>query len=158
MNLSKIIFFVTLGGFALMLFIPWRLPENGRPFEKLFRDSERKHGMPKNLLARVAYQESRFRDDIISGRTISKANAQGIMQLVPRWHPSVDPLDPSVAIPYAGEYLKRLYKRFGSWSDALAAYNWGEGNLNKWLKGGSTPMPQETKDYVSQIMGDVFKV
>ena len=141
-----------------MLFKPWRIPEKGRPFEKLLRDAEVKNGIPKNMLARVAYQESRFRDDIISGRTVSSANAQGIMQLVPRWHPDVNPLDPSEAIPYAGAYLKRLYNRFGSWNEALAAYNWGEGNLNKWLKGGTAPMPKETTDYVTQIMGDIFRV
>lgn len=155
--MGKILFFLTLGGFALMLFIPWKIPQAGLKFEKIFNQATKKYGLPKNLLARVAYQESRFRPDIITGQLDSKAGAKGIMQIVPRWHPDVDPLNPPEAILYAGSYLKRLYKRFGSWSDALAAYNWGEGNLQKWLDGRGT-MPQETKNYVSEIMTDIFRV
>ncbi len=153
--MNKILFYLTLGGFALMLFIPWRVPAAGREYEKLFNSASKKYGLPKNLLARVAYQESRFRPDIITGQLDSKAGAKGIMQIVPRWHPNVDPLNPNEAIPYAAGYLKRLYNKFGSWSDALAAYNWGEGNLGKWKNKGTPLMPQETKNYVSEIMKDI---
>jgi Transglycosylase SLT domain len=33
-------------------------------------------------------------------------------------------------------YLARLYRRYGSWPDAIAAYNWGPGRLDKWINGG----------------------
>jgi hypothetical protein len=33
-------------------------------------------------------------------------------------------------------YLGLMYRRFGSWSDAVAAYNWGPGRLDAWIKGG----------------------
>lgn len=141
-----------------MLFVPWRIPAEGREYEKLLNTASKKYKLPKNLLARVAYQESRFRPDIISGQVSSSAGAQGIMQIVPRWHPNVDPLNPDEAIPYAAKYLRRLHDKFGSWSDALAAYNWGEGNLYKWKKDSSINMPQETKNYVSEIMTDIFRV
>jgi len=151
--------FLGIGAIASMtLFVPWRIPENGLPYADLFSRSELKNGMPKNLLARVAYQESRFRPEIIDGSLNSSAGARGIMQIVPKWHPNVNPLDPKAAIPYAGDYLKGLYNKFGSWSEALAAYNWGQGNLSKWLAGGQKEMPDETKNYVSQIMSDIFKV
>ena len=33
-------------------------------------------------------------------------------------------------------YLAQLYRRYGDWPDAIAAYNWGIGNLNAWVKAG----------------------
>jgi Transglycosylase SLT domain len=33
-------------------------------------------------------------------------------------------------------YLDRMYRRYGSWPDAIAAYNWGPGALNRWISGG----------------------
>jgi Transglycosylase SLT domain len=132
----------------------WMPPDNAGPYIARLHAAERRYGIPENLLVRVAYQESRFRDDIITGKTVSYAGAVGIMQIVPRWHPEVDPLDVSAAIDYAGKYLKSLYNRFGSWRLALAAYNWGQGNLsNKGIENA----PRETRDYINQIAGDVLK-
>lgn len=114
--------------------------------------TESKYGIPHDLLARQAYQESRFRPDIIDGSTVSPAGAQGIMQIVPKWHPGVDPLDVNAAIDYAGNFLRSLYNQFGSWSLALAAYNAGPGNVKKY---GGVPPFDETQNYVAQIIGDV---
>jgi Transglycosylase SLT domain len=33
-------------------------------------------------------------------------------------------------------YLARMYRRFGSWPDAIAAYNWGPGRMGGWISGG----------------------
>jgi hypothetical protein len=33
-------------------------------------------------------------------------------------------------------YLAQMYRRYGSWPDALAAYNWGPGNMDAWISGG----------------------
>ncbi len=49
------------------------------------------YNLPKNLLARVAYQESHFRPSIINGTQKSSKGAVGIMQIIPKWHPNVDP-------------------------------------------------------------------
>ena len=144
-------------GISMMLFVPYSLPAKGQKYAALFSEAERLYGLPKNLLARVAYQESHFRSDIISGALKSKSGAVGIMQIIPRWHPGVNPLDPIEAIPYAAKYLKELYNRFGSWNEALAAYNWGPGNLSRFLA-GEKRMPLETKNYVNQIMTDIFRV
>lgn len=137
----------------------WNPPKTAAPYLNDLRSAELNNGLPKNLLVRVAYQESRFRPDIISGQTVSIAGAQGIMQIVPRWHPDVDPLDTTDAIYYAGNYLKGLRNQFGTWSKALAAYNWGPGNLKKAIdyygENWITTAPKETKNYVSQITGDL---
>src|SRR5438105_15381628 len=33
-------------------------------------------------------------------------------------------------------YLALMYQRYGSWPDAIAAYNWGPGNMDAWIGGG----------------------
>ena len=33
-------------------------------------------------------------------------------------------------------YLALMYRRYGSWPDAVAAYNWGPGNMDSWIAGG----------------------
>jgi hypothetical protein len=33
-------------------------------------------------------------------------------------------------------YLAHMYRRYGSWFDAVAAYNWGPGNMDSWISGG----------------------
>jgi hypothetical protein len=36
-------------------------------------------------------------------------------------------------------YLAQLYGRYGNWPDAIAAYNWGMGRMDAWLKAGRPP-------------------
>lgn len=130
----------------------WPLPVEGMKYLKTFNQVTSLYDLPDKLLARVAYQESRFRPDIITGQTVSKAGAQGLMQIIPRWHPSVDPLNPEASIWYAGKYLKEQFNRFKSWPLALAAYNWGPGNLSNH---GFEKAPAETHNYVHEITNDL---
>lgn len=132
--------------------LSWSPPAAAAPYLAALDQATRAYALPPLLLARVAYQESRFRPDIIEGRTVSGAGAKGIMQIVPKWHPGVDPLDPAAAINYAGKYLRGLYDRFGSWALALAAYNAGPGNVEKY---GGVPPFSETRAYVRDITTDV---
>lgn len=128
----------------------------GEAYAGIFRAAEQANGLPSYLLARVAWQESHYRSDIITGQVKSKAGALGIMQIVPRWHPGVDPLDPVAAINYAGGYLAKLKRQFGTWQLALMAYNWGPGNVSAWVNGGRAGLvPVETSDYWSAILADV---
>lgn len=137
----------------------WTPPATAKLYLADIMAAEYSHNMPKYLLARLLYQESHFRADIISGKTTSGAGAVGIAQIVPRWHPDVDPLNVKESIEYAADYLTSLKNQFGDWKTALAAYNWGQGNVNnamkkngyKWLASA----PTETQNYVSQIWGDV---
>lgn len=125
-----------------------------KQFLKQISDTEKYYKIPNNLLLRLIQQESHFRPDIIEGRTVSGAGAVGIAQIVPKWHPKVDPLDPVASIKYAGMYLKSLYNMFGKWDLALRGYNWGPGNVSEWLKGNKTE-PTETRNYVADISRDV---
>lgn len=130
----------------------WAIPPEGQKYAVHFFDAEAMYNLPVGLLGRVAYQESRFRDDVITGKVKSSAGAVGLMQIVPRWHPDVDPLDPIASIDYAARYLKKMYERFGSWELALAAYNWGPGNLSR---KGLSYAPTETRNYIAEIGRDV---
>ncbi len=114
--------------------------------------AETKYGLPPNLLARVAYQESRWRDDIVTGKLKSSVGATGLMQIVPAMHPGVDPLDVSAAIDYAAHYLLQLFGQFKSWRLAVAAYNAGPGNVRKY---GGIPPFDETKRYVRDVFADI---
>jgi soluble lytic murein transglycosylase-like protein len=134
----------------------WPYPR-GIEFKHVFETAEFEHNIPFGLLARQGWQESKFREDIITGKKISSANAQGIMQIVPRWHPGVNPLDPIASIIYAAKYDADLYKVFGTWELALAAYNWGPSNLMN-AKHSRGLWPFETVKYASEILADAYEI
>lgn len=67
--------------------------------------------------------------------------------------------DPELATRAAARYLRRLYLMFdGSWPLALAAYNSGEGTVQRAIKRQGTDdywslrLPRETQDYVPQFL------
>lgn len=134
----------------------WRAPAEAAPYLGTIEAAERIYALPASLLARVLYQESRFRPDIVNGATRSPVGALGIAQFMPATarELGVDPLDPDQAIDAAGRYLRRLYDRFGDWSLALAAYNWGQGNV---ARRGLGAAPAETRNYVAEISADIFE-
>lgn len=129
-------------------------PASAAPYLEHIRAAELRHGIPESLLTRLLYQESRFRPDIIEGRTKSTAGALGIAQFMPGTAADmgVDPLDPYQSIDGAARYLRLQFDKFGSWDKALAAYNWGPGNVQR---KGLDAAPLETRNYLSQILGDV---
>ena len=53
-------------------------------------------------------------------------------------------------------YLARLYRRYGNWPDAVAAYNWGPGNLDEWIVAGrpSAGLPPEVERYRDRVLRD----
>lgn len=113
-----------------------------------------RHGLPRDLLARLLWQESRYREDIITGRTRSSVGALGIAQFMPATAADfgVDPLEPFQAIEGAARYLGQLFRQFGNWPEALAAYNWGPGNVKR---KGLAAAPLETRNYYTQILADI---
>lgn len=141
-----------LAGGGVVALAYWKRSANAAKYLPALHAAEDAYDIPRDLLARMAYQESRFREDIINGTTSSAAGARGLMQIVPRWHPGVDPLDPYAAIDYAARFLRSLYDQFKSWKLAVAAYNAGAGNVSKY---NAVPPFPETQAYVSQIFNDV---
>jgi soluble lytic murein transglycosylase-like protein len=129
--------------------VAWVTPAAGRPWEGAFVAASAQHGLPAGLLSRVAWQESRYDPQAYN----AGSGASGMMQIVPRFHPGVDPWKPDEAIPYAAGYLRQNFDRFGSWELALAAYNAGPGNVEKYDR--KVPPFAETVEYVRSILRDV---
>lgn len=129
----------------------WRPPAQ---YASAIAAAEDRAGLPRDLLARLLYQESRYRADIINGTTRSPVGALGIAQFMPATaaEMGIDPLNTMQAIDGAARYLARLYGSFGTWAEALAAYNWGAGNVRR---KGLAVAPRETRLYYSQILADV---
>lgn len=131
----------------------WKTEGEGPLWIAALHVAEIRHGIPHDLLARIAYQESRFRSDVISGRVKSKVGAIGMMQLMPQFFPDAG-VSVLADIETAADLLASLHLRFHDWQTAVAAYNFGGGNVDKVLK-GERVLPLETKNYVAQVFADV---
>jgi Transglycosylase SLT domain len=51
-------------------------------------------------------------------------------------------------------YLAQMYRRYGNWQDAIAAYNWGPGNLDAWIGGGRADdkLPLAVERYRNRVL------
>ncbi|MGH6646538.1 transglycosylase SLT domain-containing protein [Aquabacterium sp.] len=120
--------------------------------------------MPTEL-ALLPFIESAF-----NPQAQSSARASGIWQFMPATGKDFelkqnvfrdDRRDVLASTRAALDYLQRLQRQFGDWHLALAAYNWGEGNvqkaINRNIKAGlptdylSLNMPAETRNYVPKL-------
>lgn len=120
----------------------WKVPEHALKYMPIINAAEAKHGLPVGLLSRVAYIESNFNPNAYN----SRSGAQGMFQIVPRWHPEARPYDWEHSAFYASNYLRELKNALGSWRDAVAAYNFGIGNIQS-----GKPLPKETRDYLVKV-------
>jgi len=120
------------------------------------------------LVAAVIYEESQFDPSARSG-----AGAVGLMQLLPdtargialhtggtRFDPATDLLDPDLNVRYGCWYLRHLREKYAAYPNgdelALAAYNAGQTNVDRWIEGTSRGQPvrirfAETRDYVADV-------
>ncbi len=98
-------------------------------------------------------QESGFADDVIYCRRASSAGALGIAQFMPATAAGlgIDPCEPIQALHAAARLMIGYYNRYGRWDYALAAYNAGPGNVDRY---GGVPPFAETQRYVANILGN----
>lgn len=126
---------------------PYIIPETPDQYRSTIVKSAVENGVPPVLLSAVLQHESGFNPN-----AQSPVGAVGIAQFMPETAQGMgfDPKDPTQAIPAAARYLAQKYKQHGNrWDLALAAYNAGSGNVQKY--GGIPPFP-ETQRYVSNLM------
>jgi len=110
------------------------------------------------LLAAMIYQESKFDPE-----ARSSSGAVGLMQLLPgtgqgiadrtggkEWEPA-DLLDPELNIRYGAWYLHHLLDKYDDETLALAAYNAGQANVDRWRERGVGIQFPETRHYVERV-------
>lgn len=117
-------------------------------YEAMAVEAARKYGIPEDIFLRQIAAESAWNPN-----AVSHAGAAGLMQFMPGTaeEMGVDPYDPASAIDGGARYLRQQYDRFGDWGLALASYNSGPGNVEKY---GGIPPFAETRGYIAKILGD----
>jgi len=130
--------------------------------EDVIRQQADEKGVDAALIAAVIYSESKFSDQT------SSAGARGLMQITPEAADTIarnsdattfelkDLGDPEINIRYGTFLLRELLDRYdGDEAAALAAYNAGPGNADKWggadLTVEAIPFP-ETRAYVEEVL------
>lgn len=131
----------------------WKTANNAALYVPYINQVEAQLGIPTDLLARIAYEESHFRSDIVSGAVVSPEGAVGLMQLEPQYYPGAGQ-NWQTDVQSAGASLAAYAKQFQDWQLAVAAYNDGPGNISAYLA-GTHALPLETQNYVSDIVSDV---
>lgn len=134
--------------------------------EDIIKQQAREKDLDPALVAAVIYEESRFRPQT------SHAGAEGLMQILPDTARFIaersggtqfevnDLGSPQINIQYGTWYLRYLIQQYGDEDVAVAAYNAGETNVQKWINaaGGldafdvdaDVPFP-ETQHYVDNV-------
>lgn len=118
-----------------------------------FSALERSINAPDGLLSAIMSKESNGRTYRKDGSLLtSPVGAQGSFQFMPSTARQyrVDVKSVQSSAEGATRYLGALYKQFGSWDKAIAAYNAGPGNVEKY---GGIPPFKETQDYVRIVKG-----
>ncbi len=151
-----------------------RLPDVARELslplrhEDIIRQQAEAKRLDPSLVAAVIYTESRFRDQT------SHAGARGLMQITPATARYIADLSggtrfeqgdlatPQINISYGTYYLRYLLDRYDRNEVlALAAYNGGEGNVDRWVARSATSEGSlttaeipfaETREYVDQVL------
>jgi hypothetical protein len=143
-------------------YLPARAPQaqaiqgKDSSYNKAFQQAESQYRLPSGLLSTMGFHESRFNPN-----AVSPAGAEGVMQLMPPTarEYGVNARDPYASIDAAGKKMSGLVKYYnGDIAKAVAAYNFGEGNLNRAIKKAGenwlSAVPPETQSYVSKVLGD----
>ncbi len=116
-------------------------------YDAMIRSVARTAGLPPGLVKAVIATESNFDPGAVSNR-----GALGLMQLMPATAEMLgveDPMHAEANLLGGVRYLKDLLDRYGSVSNALAAYNAGPGAVDRY--GGIPPFP-ETRQYVERVL------
>jgi soluble lytic murein transglycosylase len=127
-------------------------------YEQIVRGHAHNYSLDPALLAAVIYQESKFEAD-----ARSSSGAIGLMQLLPDTAKGIalhtggsrfrveDLYDPEINVRYGAWYLRHLLQKYGEEQAALAAYNAGQDNVDRWRRAGRGIQFSETRAYVDRV-------
>jgi soluble lytic murein transglycosylase len=127
-------------------------------YAPIIRGHARNYDLDPALLAAVVYQESKFHAD-----ARSDSGAIGLMQLLPATAEGIalhtggsrfrvdDLYDPEINVRYGAWYLRHLLEKYGDERTALAAYNAGQDNVDRWRAQGLGIAFAETRHYVDRV-------
>ncbi len=128
-------------------------------YEHIVRGHADNYGLDPALVAAVIYQESKFQAD-----ARSQSGAVGLMQLLPETAKGIaartggsafrtdDLLNPEINVRYGAWYLRHLLRKYRDERLALAAYNAGQANVDRWLAEGEGIGFAETRQYVDEVL------
>jgi soluble lytic murein transglycosylase len=118
-----------------------------RGYDGLILVNARANQVPPALVKAVIAAESLF-----DSGAVSRAGAQGLMQLMPETARALgveDPFRPSENVDGGTRYLRAMLDRYGDMSRALAAYNAGPRAVDRYR---GVPPYKETRDYVRRVL------
>jgi soluble lytic murein transglycosylase len=127
-------------------------------YQQIVRGHAKHYRLDPALLAAVIYQESKFKPDVRS-----RSGAVGLMQLLPTTAKGIaihtggsrfrvdDLYNPELNVRYGSWYLRHLLDRYGDEETALAAYNAGQDNVDRWRREGGGIRFAETRHYVARV-------
>lgn len=142
----------------------WAYPKKYSDYVERYAET---YGIPAHVLYAVIKTESGF-----DSAAVSPKGAVGLMQFMTDTFSWITDemlfehledgmrYDPETSVRYGAWLLSHLYKRYGNWSVALAAYNAGIGTVDGWLadpayadgQGGLKAIPyKETRSYVQKV-------
>jgi membrane-bound lytic murein transglycosylase D len=137
-------------------------------FFPLFEQTLADHDMPDDIKFLAIIESG------LNPTAKSRVGAMGLWQFMPATGKMYslnintdidDRMDPEMSTEAAAKYLKSLYRMFGNWELALAAYNCGPGNVRKAIRrsGGKKTfweiykyLPRETRSYVPQFQAMMY--
>jgi soluble lytic murein transglycosylase len=127
-------------------------------YQAIVRGHARNYHLDPALLAGVIYAESKFHAHVRSS-----SGAIGLMQLLPATAKGIaihtggsrfrvpDLDDPEINVRYGSWYLRHLLDKYGDERTALAAYNAGQDNVDRWRRDGAGIAFSETRHYVNRV-------
>jgi membrane-bound lytic murein transglycosylase D len=142
--------------------------ERGGKYESMISRDLREEGVPQDLIY-LAVAESGFQPQALNARS----GAGGMWQFMPTGAYGLERngwfderFDPEKSSKAYARYMKTLYDQFGDWYLAMAAYNWGPGNVQRavmrtgyadfWELYRRNVLPAETKNYVPGIIAAII--
>ena len=165
------ILIILIIGFILVINIKEQMMKSmyKKEYSEYVKKYSKEYNVEADLIYAIIKAESNFERD-----AVSKQNAQGLMQLMystaEEIAESIDLelteeniFEPEINIQLGTKYISNLLQKYECVEVALAAYNAGSGNVDKWIKNGTIKSDgsdienipyKETNAYVRKIMRD----